>query len=69
MRRSAKIFRYTNVWWSHADYGKVVSELWEGARHGNGLAGLISLLKDMLEGLEQWGSDTFGNFKKRLANL
>jgi hypothetical protein len=43
MRRSARSFRYEDVWQTHADYGKVVKELWEAAQHGSGISGLMSL--------------------------
>jgi hypothetical protein len=69
MRRSARSFRYKDVWQTHADYGKVVKELWEDAQHGLGLSGLMSSLNSIQLGLDKWGATTFGNFKKKMANL
>jgi hypothetical protein len=63
LRRSARAFRYENVWQSHGDYGKIVKELREGGRRGQGLPGFLSSLKNMQDGLSKWGSATFGNFK------
>jgi hypothetical protein len=62
-------FRYENVWQTHGDYDRVVSQLWEGENKGNGLGGFANTLKCMKTALDVWGTANFGNFKKNLDNL
>jgi hypothetical protein len=68
--RPARSFKYENVWQTHADYDHVVADLWRGeVDSGSGVQGLTRTLQGMQEGLQKWGSNTFGNFKKKLADL
>jgi hypothetical protein len=70
VHRPARSFKYKNVWQTHADYDRVVTELWWGeVDSGSGMQGLACTLQGMQEGLQKWGSNTFGNFKKKLADL
>lgn len=59
-RRGARLFRYENVWQTHSDYEKVVSDCWRGQQRTPDLQGISESLTAMQRRLEPWG-------KKNLA--
>jgi hypothetical protein len=46
-------FKYENVWQTHADYDKVVNDLWMKAEKGTGLSGFANSLSSVQSGLER----------------
>jgi hypothetical protein len=64
-----RAFKYENVWQTHGDYDKVVTDLWQKAERGVGLEGFARTLSSLQSGLSSWGASTFRDFKKKLGNL
>jgi hypothetical protein len=62
-------FKYENVWQTHADYDRIVNDLWGKTEKGTGLSGFANSLSSLQTGLESWGTSTFGNFKRKHQNL
>jgi hypothetical protein len=63
------VFRYENVWQTHKDHDKIVSDMWNATTHEGGQQGLARALGKMQTGMSSWGKETFGNFKHRLTVL
>ena len=68
-RRQPKSFRYENVWQTHTDYDRVVSEAWQNGPNGPGLAGLVDSLNNIQSDLGSWGSREFGSLAKTVKTL
>lgn len=66
---TGSIFHYENMWQTHADYDKVVEDLWSKENSGGGLVGVASMLKTTQAGLKVWGAENCGNIQRRLARL
>jgi hypothetical protein len=45
-------FKYENVWQTHADYDKVVNDLWTKVEKGTCLSGFANSLCSLQSGLE-----------------
>jgi hypothetical protein len=62
-------FRYENVWQTHHEYDKVISDMWSASSRVQGQQGLADSLKQMQTGMNSCGTKTFGNFKHKLTVL
>jgi hypothetical protein len=56
----AKLFRYENVWQTHADYDKLVKDSWEKGAGQRGLVGVVDALQNLQAKLSSWGTEEFG---------
>ena len=52
MSRTKRQFRYENVWSSHVDYDRIVTNAWQEANRGLGLQGIADSLLHLKETLE-----------------
>lgn len=62
-------FRYENVWQTHADYDKVVMDLWQSGAGQGGLEGVVEALNSVQSHLGSWGEREFGNMAKKVRKL
>uniref|UniRef100_A0A453C055 Endonuclease/exonuclease/phosphatase domain-containing protein n=1 Tax=Aegilops tauschii subsp. strangulata TaxID=200361 RepID=A0A453C055_AEGTS len=67
--RAKKQFRYGNVWQTHSDYDRLVSDTWRGIQCGSGLQGIASALGELQATLEPWGPKEFGCLTRRVGQL
>lgn len=52
--RAARLFRYENVWQSHAQYDDYVRSLWQTGSGQQGLQGIVDALGAVQQSLGAW---------------
>jgi predicted RNA binding protein with dsRBD fold (UPF0201 family) len=67
--RGAKLFRYENVWQTHADYDKLVLDNWSRGSGRRGLHGIVDALGILQNKLSVWGSEEFGSLARTVRKL
>lgn len=67
--RGAKQFRYENVWQTHTDYERLVTENWERGAGLRGLNGVVDALKSLQGKLSKWGAEEFGCLARTVRKL
>jgi hypothetical protein len=67
--RGAKPFRYENVWQTHMNYDRFISENWLNGAGQRGLLGVVDALKHLQGKLSTWGAEEFGCLAKTVRKL
>jgi hypothetical protein len=67
--RRSRQFRYENVWQTHMDYDKLVTDNWLRGSGQQGLAGLVNALHQLQGKLSNWGSEEFGCLARTVRQL
>ena len=66
---TSKPFRYENIWQSHNDYDKLVTETWRAQTSQPGLGGIMNSLTALQRSLMPWGVQEFGCLTRRVRQL
>lgn len=64
-----KQFRYENVWQTHSDYEKIVTDTWRKQARAPGLQGIVESLGALQKELEPWGAKEFGCLARTVRQL
>ena len=65
----SKPFRYENIWQTHVDYERIVTECWHNQQHSPGLQGVMESLGALQQRLDPWGKKEFGCLRRTVRKL
>lgn len=63
-----RLFRYENVWQTHADCDGKVRAMWQSGARQRGLHGVVDALAKAQAQLGSWGSGSLATWRRKFAN-
>ena len=69
IKKGVRPFRYENVWQTHIDHERLVTETWRQSQREPGLQGVADSLGELQRRLEPWGAKEFDCLARTVRQL